>query len=131
MHGEKVDKYVSVVQEVLLGAELTDKDLILTNNPNIGHAIAYYSNASTFLSDLTDTKKWTQNKDLFNKLMKESNFTNAKKIMLNNNINYLLIVNSTGERMFPFINCSELEIIKISMQNNATATLLKIKWKTG
>jgi 4-amino-4-deoxy-L-arabinose transferase-like glycosyltransferase len=128
LHGVKTDIYVDIVRDTLIDSSLPRGSVVLSNNPNVGHAIAYYTDASTFLSDLTDTKQWSKNKDLFNILMNENiSVERAIKIMKDNNIEYLLIVNSSREKIFPFLKDIKLEKIKENKKDQMSVTIYRIK----
>jgi len=101
-HGEKVEPYVPLVKQVLEGTSFNENNLILSNNIDIGHEIAYYSKASVFLSDLTDAKKWTENYEIYNRLYNTAP-GEAIKILDENKIDYILIIENPREEVFPWI----------------------------
>jgi hypothetical protein len=124
--GEKKTVHADAVKEILSGATLTSENLVLASDPNVGHAIPYYSPASTFISDLTDIKQYDRNREVYLKLKDESTGTEeAINLLIENNIDHLLII---GDSAFPFTKDSKnfAPVRKIS-KNGVNASLYRLK----
>lgn len=127
LQGEKKHTYVDAVEEILSDAPLTSKNLVLASNPNIGHEIAYYSQAGTFISDLTDTKQYDKNRKVFDKLMDENiSAEEAVNLLIKNNIDHLLIIEDSR---FPFMKDSKQNFVLIRKlnKNGVKAYLYRLK----
>jgi hypothetical protein len=125
-HGEKKAVNADIIEEILSGAPLTSENLVLPSDPNVGHAIPYYSPASTFISDLTDTKQYDKNREVFNKLKDENTSPDeAMALLIENNIDHLII---TGDP-FPFMKGSNKKLILIreTEKNGVKAKLYRLK----
>lgn len=126
--GEKTYIYLLPIKEVLRESQLAPEDVVLANDITVGHGIAYYSNASTFISVLTDTKQWSKNYEAYKKLRDENlTFSRAEAMLSENKINYLLMIE--GVTGFSFVKdaAQNLEVINKATKNNVSATLYKIK----
>lgn len=119
-----------IVREVLIDVPLNLDNTIIANDPDFGHEIAYYSDANTFNSDLTDVKPWKENMDVYESL-KNPNFTvsQAVEIMRENNIDHLLLVYDNETQIFPFAKeklSPYFYIINEKRIENKTAKLFRI-----
>lgn len=112
------------IKEVLEKSSLTSKDVVLADKMAVGHSIAYYSNASTFMSVLTDTKQWDKNYEAYKRLRDENlTFSQADAILTENGITHLLMVGEATGFSFVQNSTANLEIV-----NAAKSTVLyKIK----
>ncbi|MBU2560408.1 glycosyltransferase family 39 protein, partial [archaeon] len=110
VHGEKKTIYADAMEEILTDAPLTSENLVLSNDPNVGHAIPYYSKAGTFISDLTDTKQYDKNRMIFDTIIDENTTPEeAIALMQENNIDHLLII---GESL-PFMEKSKQNLVRV------------------
>jgi hypothetical protein len=125
INGEKKAPHIDLVEGILSDAPLTSENLVLSNDPNVGHAIPYYSPASTFISDLTDTKQFDKNREIFARIKDDGTRTEeALSLLHENHIDYLLIINEP----FPFMKDStNFEIIKKVEKNETRASLYVLK----
>lgn len=125
VEGEKKTAYAEITKEILTEASLTSENLVLASDPNVGHAIPYYSGASTFISDLTDTRQYDKNREIFDTLKDENTGNEEAMAMLRgNDIDHLLII---GEP-FPFMEDSkDLVPIKKIETKNVNAYLYRLK----
>lgn len=111
LKGVKVNSNVEPLREFLSGVDFQGGAVILSNDVNPGHEIAYYFTASVFMSDLTDVKRWDENYEVYKALFDENlSADKAIGILKANKINYLLIVHSS--KKFPFLEKIGLEVIK-------------------
>lgn len=124
--GEKKHQNADIVKEILQDAPLTAENLVLASDPNIGHAIPYYSPANTFISDLTDTKQYNKNRETFDRIMNEGTPADeAAALLKENNIDHLLVI---GER-FHFIKGSDENflLVRETEKNGVKAKLYRLK----
>jgi hypothetical protein len=125
LQGVKVNSHVEPMQEFLSDIEFPDGAVILANDLNPGHEIAYYSNVSVFISDLSDIKKWDENHEIYMELFNERlSADEAIEILKTNKINYLLVIESS--RDFPFMRDSQSSLILIKKNAYAALYLLKV-----
>lgn len=125
IEGERKTAHIDIVEGILSDAPLTSENLVLPSDPNVGHAIPYYSPASTFISDLTDTKQFDRNFEIFNRLKDDGTKTGeALSLLDESHIDHLLIINEP----FPFMKDStNFEIIKEVEKNETKASLYRFK----
>jgi 4-amino-4-deoxy-L-arabinose transferase-like glycosyltransferase len=123
--GEKKSARIDVIEEILSDAPLTSENLVMASDPNVGHAIPYYSQAGAFISDLTDTKQYDRNRGIFDRLTDENIDTGeATALLIENNIDHLLII---GEP-FPFMKGSKnFVLIREIDKNGVKAYLYRLK----
>jgi 4-amino-4-deoxy-L-arabinose transferase-like glycosyltransferase len=126
VHGEKKRPYVGAVEEVLTNAPLTSENVVLPSDPIAGHAIPYFSPAATFISDLTDTKQFDKNLEVFNRLKHDKIDTEeAMDLLVENDIDRLLIIGDP----FPFMKDSKQDFVLIRKinKNGVNASLYRLK----
>jgi hypothetical protein len=125
LQGVKVNSHVEPMREFLSDAKFPEEAVILVNDINPGHEIAYYSNVSVFISDLSDVKKWDENYEIYMRLLSEElSAEEAMEILKTNKINYLLVIESSRE--FPFLRDSQSSLILIKKNAYAALYLLKV-----
>ncbi len=124
--GEKKTVYAGAMEEILSETTLIAENLVLASDPNVGHAIPYYSKAGTFISDLTDTKQYDKNRETFDRLKDENTGSEeAMSLLIENNIDHLLII---GDSAFSFMTGSKnFVLIKEIDKNGVKAYLYRVK----
>lgn len=123
LQGLKVNSHVEPLREFLEGIEFQEGALILANDLNPGHEIAYYSGASVFMSDLSDVKKWDENYETFKELLREDlPAERAVEILKTHRINYILVLKSS--KQFPFLQGSKSSFILLKENEYAALYLL-------
>lgn len=131
MRDTEFESNTFVVQEVLVTTPLSFNNTIISNDPNLGHLIAYYSNANTFNSDLTDVKQWGEHMMVY-ELLRDKNYTvlQALNIMNENSISHLLLVFDNQTKIFPFAR-EDLKpnfvLMNEAERGNKAAKLFKIR----
>ncbi len=131
MRGAEFEYNTFVVKGVLENTPLSPENTIIANDPDLGHEIAYYSDANAFNSDLTDVKPWRDHMDVYESL-KNPNFTvsQAVDIMKENNIDHLLLVYDNETQIFPFAKgklTPYFTLVNKKSIENRTAKLFGIK----
>ncbi len=79
------------------------------------------------MSDLTDTKQYDKNLEVFRRLMDDHTSPDeAMNLLAENNIDHVLII---GDREFPFMEKSKQNfvLVKKAAKNGADAHLYKLK----
>lgn len=111
-HFKPLNKEANLIREILSSTSFSPNDTILSNDWDIGHVIVYYTDANTFLSDLTDTKKWQENIKVHEKLMTPGlSVRDARNILRENDITYLLL--SNDYRQFPFVEHNKTKYFEL------------------
>ncbi|MBI4344954.1 MAG: glycosyltransferase family 39 protein [Euryarchaeota archaeon] len=126
-HGERgpLEKY-EAVRTVLERADLGPGDLVLSNEIVAGHGIAYYSRAASYLSDLTDVRRWDEHIAVYKVLMEEADEKRALKTLEREGIDYLLIIEPNRRGNFPFLNSTDLPIVLVRGEGGYTAALYRL-----
>lgn len=124
LQGVKVNSHVEPLREFLSDIEFPEEAVILANDLNPGHEIAYYSGGSVFISDLSDVKKWGENYEIYKRLFSDRlSADEAIEILKTNKIDYLLVIEFS--RKFPFLRDSKSSLILIKKTEYATLYLLE------
>ncbi|MEK6978462.1 MAG: glycosyltransferase family 39 protein [Candidatus Hydrothermarchaeota archaeon] len=126
-HGERgpLEKY-EAIKGVLEEAGLGPEDLVLSNEIVAGHGIAYYSRAGSYLSDLTDVRRWDRHIAVYKELMGEADEKRALKTLEREGIGYLLIIQPNKRGNFLFLNDTDFQPLLEREEGGYTATLFKV-----
>jgi hypothetical protein len=123
--GEKKHPNADITREILKGAPLSQENLVLASDPNVGHAIPYYSPAATFVSDLTDIKQYDENRRTFDTIIDETTPPEeAKALIMKNNIDHLLVI---GEPLPLVEDSKNFALVKSASKNGKEAHLYSVK----